>query len=190
VTPVALSPDIEPDSACPVIVDGAEIVLWRGGGTLQAWEDRCPHRGMRLSFGFVRGGQLACLYHGWRWRADGGCAHIPAHPDLEPPQTLRVRAFACAERDGLVWLGEGEPPALGPARPVRSLTVQAPRAAVEAALGGWSRLAPGLWAMGGRRLGVRAKTAAATTLHLLSDADPVAESRWAEAFRAAIEAAP
>jgi hypothetical protein len=73
---------------------------------------------------------------------------------------------------------------------VRSLTVQAPRAAVEAALGGWSRLAPGLWAMGGRRLGVRAKTAAATTLHLLSDADPVAESRWAEAFRAAIEAAP
>lgn len=188
--PVALGPDIEPDSAFPAIVDGAEIVLWRSGtGPVQAWEDRCPHRGMRLSLGFVRGGQLSCLYHGWRWRADGGCAHIPAHPDLDPPGTLRVTAFPCAERDGLVWLGEGVPPAL-PAcvRPVRSLTVAAPLARVHAALGGWGEVAPGLWQTAGRWMGVRAKSGTETVLHLLSTGAPEGESRWAEAFRRHVEA--
>ena len=35
---------------------GYRMVLWRGlDGTPYALEDRCPHRGMRLSFGFVRG---------------------------------------------------------------------------------------------------------------------------------------
>ena len=190
-TPVALSPEITPEAPRPAVVDGAELVLWRGDdGAVRVWEDRCPHRGMRLSFGFVRGGQLACLYHGWRWRADGGCAHIPAHPDLDPPATLRVTAFPCAERDGLVWLGEGTPPALdAAARPVRSLTVAAPLATIATALDGWQSVAPGLWHQGGRWLAARAKTAAETTLHLLSAADPVAESRWAEPFRASIEAA-
>jgi phenylpropionate dioxygenase-like ring-hydroxylating dioxygenase large terminal subunit len=190
-TPVALSPEVPPDAPTPAVVDGAEIVLWRGpDGAVRAWPDRCPHRGMRLSFGFVRAGQLSCLYHGWRWRADGACAHIPAHPGLDPPGTLRVAAFACAERDGLVWLGDGVPPALDEApRPVRSLTAAVPLAAVAAALGGWDAAGPGLWRDGGRWLAARAKTPAETTLHLLSDSDPTEESRWAEGFRATIEAA-
>ena len=46
---------------------GESIVLWRdGAGKVHALEDRCPHRGMRLSFGFVRGDALNCLYHGWQ----------------------------------------------------------------------------------------------------------------------------
>lgn len=189
-TPVALSPDVPPDAPVPAMAEGAEIVLWRGpDGAVRAWPDRCPHRGMRLSFGFVRGDQLACLYHGWHWRADGSCAHIPAHPDLDPPVTLRVEALACAERDGLVWLGAGVPPALEGARPIRSLTVARPRARVEAALAGWQPVAPALWRLGGRWLALGTPAAGETALHLLSSADPVAESRWAEAWRAGLEAA-
>jgi hypothetical protein len=48
---------------------------------------------------------------------------------------------------------------------------------------------PGLWREGGRWLAVRAKTEHETTVHLLSKADAIAESRWVEGFRAMIEAA-
>jgi Rieske [2Fe-2S] domain len=35
------------------------VVVWRGqDGKVHAWEDWCPHRGMRLSFGFARGKSL------------------------------------------------------------------------------------------------------------------------------------
>ncbi|MGB1508948.1 MAG: Rieske (2Fe-2S) protein, partial [Paracoccaceae bacterium] len=37
-------------------VNGKDVVVWRStSGKLSAWENRCPHRGMRLSHGFVRG---------------------------------------------------------------------------------------------------------------------------------------
>lgn len=105
--PVALSVDVPAGVAAPVLLQGRELVLWRSaGGRIQAWEDRCPHRGMRLSFGFVRGEALACLYHGWRFGADAACTAIPAHPDLTPPATLRANAFACAEAGGLVFVAD------------------------------------------------------------------------------------
>jgi phenylpropionate dioxygenase-like ring-hydroxylating dioxygenase large terminal subunit len=63
-----------------------ELAIWRSAtGKLSAWVDRCPHRGMRLSHGFVRGETLSCIYHGWVYGTDGGCKHIPAHPALTPP---------------------------------------------------------------------------------------------------------
>ena len=88
----------------PATILGKELVVWRdSGGGVHAWENRCVHRGMRLSFGFVDGDRLACRYHGWRYGADGQCAHIPAHPDLEPPATYCVTPYASAERFGLIW---------------------------------------------------------------------------------------
>ena len=59
--PVALSASIEAGTSAGAVVDGSEIVVWRdNSGKAHVWEDRCPHRGMRMSFGFVRGGaQLA-----------------------------------------------------------------------------------------------------------------------------------
>lgn len=105
---VALSRDVPVGQPLPVILGGREIVVWRGeSGAVRAWVDRCPHRGMRLSFGFVRGDTLSCLYHGWRYRLDGGCEHIPAHPDLVPPRTITADAYPTAEAAGLVWLRIG-----------------------------------------------------------------------------------
>jgi len=86
------------------VVDEVDMAVWRGhSGRVHAWDNRCPHRGMRLSFGFVRGDRLACLYHGWQFGEDAACRHIPAHPDLEPPQTICATAYGCAEFDGLIW---------------------------------------------------------------------------------------
>jgi nitrite reductase/ring-hydroxylating ferredoxin subunit len=129
--PIALAIDIAPRTAAPALVAGMEVAVWRGeSGAVHAWRDRCPHRGMRLSFGFVRGEEISCLYHGWRYGSDGGCRYIPAHPDLEPPKTISADVFACAERGGLVWMradGEiGEPPDMRDGVvPVRSIGIDA-----------------------------------------------------------------
>lgn len=91
-------------SVHPVVANGEALAVWRDeSGQLHAWEDRCPHRGMRLSFGFVRDGMLTCLYHGWRYGADASCRHIPAHPDLEPPKTICATAHASAISHGFAF---------------------------------------------------------------------------------------
>ena len=126
--PVALSSSIEPSTSAGALVGGADLVVWRdSAGAAHVWEDRCPHRGMRLSFGFVRGNHIACLYHGWQYDTGGQCQYIPAHPSLDVPQTIKVLTYATAERDGLIWtrLAEGadkaDIPATGAATPVKTL---------------------------------------------------------------------
>jgi nitrite reductase/ring-hydroxylating ferredoxin subunit len=94
---------------------------------VRAWDNRCPHRGMRLSFGFVRGESLTCIYHGWQYGTDGVCHTIPAHPDLTPPATLCATAFGCIEKDGIIWASvsdhDGQPDVeFGDAHPIRSLS--------------------------------------------------------------------
>jgi nitrite reductase/ring-hydroxylating ferredoxin subunit len=107
--PVALSTSIEPGTSAGTKIHGEEYVVWRDEqGKPHVWEDRCPHRGMRLSFGFVRGDHIACLYHGWRYDSAGQCRHIPAHPDLDVPKTIKVPTFATAEAGGLVWMAPSE----------------------------------------------------------------------------------
>ena len=103
-TPIGLEAQFPASSAHPVVANGDPLVAWRGEtGGLHVWEDRCPHRGMRLSFGFVRGETLTCLYHGWRYGGDGGCKHIPAHPDLKPPATICAKAYASTVSRGIVF---------------------------------------------------------------------------------------
>lgn len=82
-----------------------DLAVWRGAdGQVRAWQNRCPHRGMRLSFGFVRGNRLTCLYHGWGYDGQGSCVSIPAHPKLTPPKTITVASYDCAEQAGLIWV--------------------------------------------------------------------------------------
>ena len=126
-TPVALVRDVPPLCVLPVCVDGIELALWRSAtGRLAAWADRCPHRGMRLSHGFVRGEALSCIYHGWSYGSDGHCLRIPAHPDLEPPEAIRVPVYQATDSGGVVWVAteatDTAPPAVAGA-PLRSLTV-------------------------------------------------------------------
>src|ERR1700733_6982464 len=132
--PVALAEDIAPGTSAGTRLFGQELVVWRDKeGMSHVWEDRCPHRGMRLSFGFVRGNAIACLYHGWQYDAAGRCRYIPAHPDLKVPSTIAATVYESAERLGLVWVSLGGAAAAGAppgdnaaTTPVRSLSVQAP----------------------------------------------------------------
>ena len=120
--PVGGSGDLPPGAVRPAGLFGTDIACWRAeSGGFHAWRNRCGHRGMRLSFGFVRGDRLACRYHGWRYDESGECAFVPAHPKMKGPRKAAVPAYASAEQDGLLWvsLGDGAtvPPALAELAP-------------------------------------------------------------------------
>jgi nitrite reductase/ring-hydroxylating ferredoxin subunit len=138
--PIALGRDVPAGTTRAIILDGAELVIWRAeSGSVQVWEDRCPHRGMRLSFGFVRGEALNCLYHGWQYGAAGPCQRIPAHPDLIVPSTIRAKAYAATESGGLVLVNLGDPgppPVFLAGLPIASLAIEAKSGAVLQLLGG------------------------------------------------------
>ncbi len=116
--PVALSGDLPDAGVMRALVEGAQpldLVVWRSrSGQVSAFDNRCPHRGMRLSFGFVRGERLSCIYHGWQYGEDGVCRHIPAHPDMTPPASICASRYPCQEHDGVIWLSrtDATPPYL------------------------------------------------------------------------------
>jgi len=128
--PVVASADLKPGTVLPVVLNGERLAVWRSGnGKVNAWSDRCPHRGMRLSFGAVHGETLICPYHGWTFGDDAHCVRIPAHPNMIPSRAARARLFPIAEVDGHVWVCSGEPSRTEPDVksgyvPVRTLHIQ------------------------------------------------------------------
>src|SRR5690242_2290111 len=125
--PVALSQDLPAGTVMPARIAAGSIALWRSQSDhVAASADRCPHRGMRLSHGFVRGEALSCIYHGWSYSQAGSCLRIPAHPGLAPPDTIRVATHEVEEAGSVIWVAVGtpasKPPRLDGLIPLRSLT--------------------------------------------------------------------
>ena len=124
---------------------GHDLAVWRADdGFVNVWENRCLHRGVRLSIGINTGAELVCQYHGWRYASrTAGCTYIPAHPADAPARTVCNRTYPVLERGGLVWthLAEVDPPepdAPEGALILRALPVEAaPRFAVDW-LTGWA----------------------------------------------------
>lgn len=87
---------------------GREFAVWRADDCfVNIWENRCLHRGVRLSIGINDGRELKCQYHGWRYsNRTAGCTYIPAHPADAPARTITNRTFPAVTRYGLVWTAE------------------------------------------------------------------------------------
>ena len=62
---------------------GEDFTLYRGeSGKAHLVGARCPHRGLLLSTGRVKGDELECFYHGWTFDGDRkstrlNSSHIP-----------------------------------------------------------------------------------------------------------------
>jgi len=98
--------------------DGLEFALWRSAsGAVQAWQNRCAHRSVRLTLGRIIDDRLVCGYHGWRYApGDGQCTYRPAHPGAPVPKGLGIRTYPVAEAAGMVWVAPaGEAPRASPA---------------------------------------------------------------------------
>lgn len=103
--PVAASTDLVPRHVYQGQLYDHELAVWRADdGFVNAWENRCLHRGVRLSIGVNDGRELKCQYHGWRYaNRTASCTYIPAHPADAPARTICNRTFPVIERYGLVW---------------------------------------------------------------------------------------
>lgn len=146
---------------------------------------------MRLSHGFVRGEALNCIYHGWSYGRTGSCVRIPAHPGLTPPETIRAATHAVEEAGGVIWVAVGEPEVQPPQfeglSPLRSLTVRAGVAAIEAAAGA-KATAEGLLNTPEIQLLLAPQEEGQTLVHVLTAGDTgpdvrIAASRAAESLR-------
>ena len=108
--PVALAETLKPGQIMKARLLGEEIVLWRVGENVAAWEDLCPHRGTPLSLGRIENDTLICGYHGWTYDLSGQCIRFPAHPTQVPPRHARVnQVYQVQERYGLLWVCLGKP---------------------------------------------------------------------------------
>lgn len=86
---------------------GENIVLFRGGdGKAAALEDRCCHRGVKLSLGASVEQGIQCGYHGMVFDGSGACVVNPGDK-LNPGHC--VRAFPVVERQHFVWIWTGDP---------------------------------------------------------------------------------
>lgn len=78
------------------------LALYRDAtGAVRAVEDRCPHRRMPLSMGWVTAeGHLQCPYHGWCFDGTTGqCAEIPnLRADETVSPSIKVAVAPAAER--------------------------------------------------------------------------------------------
>lgn len=84
------------------------IVLYRDSrGEVQALEDRCPHRQVKLSHGRVVGEFLECSYHGWQFKSNGECAAVSYLEDNQKLPNCKIRRYAVKEQDGFIWLFPG-----------------------------------------------------------------------------------
>lgn len=91
---------------------GEEIVIYKtASGKIGVIEDRCCHRNVNLSLGYVQGEHLKCGYHGWEYNCEGKCVLIPSlSGDERIPASARVKKYTVEvkHKSIWVWLGEDE----------------------------------------------------------------------------------
>ena len=91
---------------------GQKLVVFRtGDGKINVLDSYCRHMGGDLSQGQVKGDEIACPFHDWRWGGDGRCARIP-YASRVPP-AARTRSWTTLEqnRQLFVWNDpQGNPP--------------------------------------------------------------------------------
>lgn len=89
---------------------GRELALFRGtDGKVCALDAYCPHMGAHLAEGCVEGSRLRCLFHNWRFDAQGRCDDVPALGGA-PNFDAAVASWPVEEKYGLVWVWTGPEP--------------------------------------------------------------------------------
>ncbi|MEV3901022.1 Rieske 2Fe-2S domain-containing protein [Mycobacterium sp. NPDC050551] len=94
---------------------GNKLVVFRGGdGKINVLDGYCRHMGGDLSQGEVKGDEIACPFHDWRWGGDGRCKKVPY--SKRAPRLARTATWTTLEQDGMLFVWndpERKPPPEG-----------------------------------------------------------------------------
>lgn len=104
--PVCPSSELRRGAARSFLITWQRIAVFRGeDGVARALDAFCPHMGADLGNGRVRGVELECYFHQWRFRGDGTLAGIRCAED--PPKGVCTAAYPVEEKYGLIWVWAG-----------------------------------------------------------------------------------
>ncbi|CNE56873.1 Rieske (2Fe-2S) domain-containing protein [Mycobacterium tuberculosis] len=82
---------------------GQKLVVFTGAdGKTNVLDGYCRHMGGDLSQGTVKGNEIACPFHDWRWGGDGRCKQIPYSRRV--PLRARTAAWPTMEQDKLLFV--------------------------------------------------------------------------------------
>lgn len=117
--PVLISTELPERDGPPLRVRllGEDLIAFRTtSGAVGLVDQACPHRTASLFFGRNEEDGIRCVYHGWKFNVQGQCVDMPNEaPSCRFQEKVRLKAYPCRERNGVVWayLGQrAEPPPL------------------------------------------------------------------------------
>jgi phenylpropionate dioxygenase-like ring-hydroxylating dioxygenase large terminal subunit len=113
--PVVQSAELEAGGRVKrVRILGEDLVAFRSpNGAPSLLAEFCAHRRASLYFARNEARGLRCVYHGWQYEPDGRCVDMPnERPESTFQDKVRLPAYPCAERGGVVWtyMGPASPP--------------------------------------------------------------------------------
>ncbi|MFQ6028124.1 MAG: Rieske 2Fe-2S domain-containing protein [Dehalococcoidia bacterium] len=118
--PALLTQDLPKPDCPPVRVRllGEELVAFRDTeGRIGLLDEFCPHRQASLFLGRNEESGLRCVYHGWKFDADGNCVDMPNEPfESRFKDKVHIKTYPTVEKAGVIWAYMG-PPEKRPAPP-------------------------------------------------------------------------
>ncbi|HTV45717.1 MAG TPA: Rieske 2Fe-2S domain-containing protein [Stellaceae bacterium] len=115
--PAAMSSELDRDGApMRLLLLGERLIAFRdSSGRVGVMDQRCPHRCASLFLGRNEKDGIRCIYHGWKFDAEGRCVDMPnTPPQQDYKDKVRAKAYKVAERNGVVWVYMGERAAAPP----------------------------------------------------------------------------
>lgn len=81
-----------------------DVVIWKNIKRVIVQQDRCPHRGAKMSKGHVIDNTIECPYHGWRFNTQGTCTFIPQKKkDSKIPKACSIPTYDSFVHNGVIW---------------------------------------------------------------------------------------
>ena len=109
--PAAMSSELKADGEpMRLLLLGEKLIAFRdSSGRIGVMDQKCPHRCASLFLGRNEENGLRCVYHGWKFDAEGNCVDMPSVPPARDFKHLvHAKAYKAVERNGLVWVYMGD----------------------------------------------------------------------------------
>ncbi len=113
------SKEVRPHQVVGVLRMGERLAVWRdSAGNVVCLVDQCPHRGVALSIGCLKGDTIPCPFHGFEYDQTGQCTYVPANGRAAAvPKLLQAASYPAREAHGYIYIWWGEAMAVYPELP-------------------------------------------------------------------------